>query len=410
MRNPFSRGLMGLFASALIITAASCKKSATKDFNPVVKDTLTQNIYTIDSFASPTKGIILAAPYNNTYNLAIPTPGLLLVMDQSGNVLQKVTTPNMAFNLNRWVINGQVRYTYMMNDPNAFRSPGTATPAGYYMIADSNFNTIKQVNFTPYDELSFPANQGLDIHDMILISDSDYITLSYIDKAPTNIPARLNPSPNTTILAPVIEEIRNGQPVWIWDASNDTTFYGSSIYASLLSVDSSAPIDYMHLNSMVIDPRDNNLICSSRHQNQVIKVNRQTGAVMWRLGGVNSDFPLTPDQKFLLQHHATLTDNNETLLIFDDGDAVLRPYSRVVEFHLDEVNKVVTSFKYFNIPEPFTGFMGSVQKIGDDYFIGGGSAGYMLDVNYNTGQKVIEFPSPGWSSYRAYKYALPESQ
>jgi hypothetical protein len=124
---------------------------------------------------------------------------------------------------------------------------------------------------------------------------------------------------------------------------------------------------------------------------------------MWRLGGANSDFALTPDMVFLRQHHATLTDSNQTLLLFDDGVIPTRPYSRICEFRLDEVNKVVTGFKFFNIPEPFTDFTGSVQKIGDDYFIGGGTARYLLDINYNTGQKVIEFQG-NLASYRAFKY------
>jgi arylsulfate sulfotransferase len=200
----------------------------------------------------------------------------------------------------------------------------------------------------------------------------------------------------------VIEEIKNGNVVWHWDASNDTTFYGSSITDNYFW-DSAVAQDYVHMNSMFIDPTDNNIICSMRHQDQVMKINRQTGAVMWRLGGVNSDFPLTSDEQFIYQHHATLVDSNQTLLLFDDGDALLRPYSRICEFHLDYTNKVVTSFKYFDIPEPFTDFTGSVQKIGDDYFIGGGTAAYLLDVNYNTGQKVIEFKGT-MASYRAYKY------
>jgi hypothetical protein len=47
--------------------------------------------------------------------------------------------------------------------------------------------------------------------------------------------------------------------------------------------------------------------------------------------------------------------------------------------------------------------MGSVQKMGDEYFIGGGTADYMLEVNYVTGQKIREFL--GYlPSYRSYKY------
>ncbi len=70
-----------------------------------------------------------------------------------------------------------------------------------------------------------------------------------------------------------------------------------------------------------------------RNQNQVIKLNRQTGAIMWRLGGMNSDFH-DPDEdsapascyplRIIIQipaHH--------------DG-ALQRIALRIVEFQLDE--------------------------------------------------------------------------
>ena len=80
--------------------------------NPV--DTLTQNVYTIDSTEPPSKGIILTAPFNFNASVTAVTPGLLLIMDQSGKVLQKLTTPGNPFDFERWIINGETRYTYLV--------------------------------------------------------------------------------------------------------------------------------------------------------------------------------------------------------------------------------------------------------------------------------------------------------
>lgn len=259
------------------------------------------------------------------------------------------------------------------------------------------------MNFTPYGDGLFGTGQSLDIHNFLLISDNDYITESYIVKPVGNIPYYVPHDTNQPVVAPLIEEVNNGAVVWTWDASADTSFYANSATGNVFT-DSAVGQDYVHLNSITIDPRDNNLIISMRNQCQIIKINRQTGAVMWRLGGKNSDFALTADEVFLYQHHATLADSNNTLLLFDDGDPVLRPYSRIDEFQLDETNKVVTSFKTFTIPEAFTDVMGSVQKMGNEYFIGGGSADYMLEVNYVTGQKIMELKSNFYATYRAFKY------
>lgn len=399
-----NRLLLIFLCSCQFFAFVACKKASLTASGAKLTDTLTQSVYTIDSTETPTKGIILTAPFNfSTTNSE--NPGLLLVMDQSGKVLNKLNLPDEALDFARWTINGQTRYTYIEVSPSAFLPPGDLQGAGYAVIADSNLNTLQQVNFVPYAQGIFPSNQGLDDHEFILISESDYITLTYLWKFPTNIPAYLNPAPGLSILAPVIEEVRNGSVVFHWDGSDDTSFYANSIFDNNFQ-DTTTPQDYMHMNSIFIDPTDSNLICSMRHQDQVIKINRQTGAVMWRLGGKNSDFALTSDQQFLFQHDATLTDSNQTLMLFDNGDANLRPYSRICEFHLNFTNNTVTSFKYFDIPEPFTELTGSVQKFGDEYFIGGGTAEYMLDVNYNTGQKIIEFTG-NLASYRSFKYSSP---
>jgi hypothetical protein len=368
-----------------------------------ITDTLIQDVYSLDSTGTPTKGIILCAPFDLSVLPTTPNQGELLIMDQSGKVLQKQATPGTAFCLNRWTIDGQIRYTYLVNDPTALRYGNVNQNAGYAVVTDSNLRELQRIDFAPFGTNLFLPGQSLDVHDFILISDNHYIDLTYDVKLVTNIPARLNPAPGgTLVVAPVIEEVNNGAVVWTWDGSADTSFYANSVEGNKFS-DPVNGQDYIHMNSLFVDPRDSNLICSMRNQNQIIKIDRHTGAIIWRLGGTNSDFPLAADQVFLRQHHATLTDNNQTLLIFDDGEATLRPSSRIVEFQLNEASKTITSSKYFYIPEVFSQLMGSVQKIGDEYFIGGGTGNYMLEVNYNSGQKVMEFLG-SQTTYRAYKY------
>jgi hypothetical protein len=56
-------------------------------------------------------------------------------------------------------------------------------------------------------------------------------------------------------------------------------------------------IDYIHVNSVVED-NDRNFIISCRNLDQVIKVNRSTGDILWRIGGssaARSDFAFIND-------------------------------------------------------------------------------------------------------------------
>jgi hypothetical protein len=391
---------LGLAMSVIFFTA--CHKD-TKHISPfAAADTLTQDVYTINSGGTASAAVVLAAPFSSTSSAIHDSSGLLLVMNQDGRVLKEKSTEASAFCFNRWNYNGLTRYTYLVNDPSAFRGPGVSNFEGYAVIADSSLNELSRVHFIPNGG-SFSPGQDLDVHDFILISDDHYIDMAYCPKVVSNIPAYLNPASNVIVLAPVIQEVNKGVVVWQWDGSADTSFYANSVEGNNFS-DGTVAQDYMHMNAMFIDPKDNNLICSFRNQDQIIKINRQTSAIVWRLGGKNGDFRLFSDQVFLRQHDPSLVDNNQTLMIFDNGDATLRPESRILELKLDEVNKKVASFKSFSIPEPFTAFMGSVQKNGDEYFIGGGTANFMLEVNYVTGQKVREFMGGQYSTYRAYSF------
>ena len=80
--------------------------------------------------------------------------------------------------------------------------------------------------------------------------------------------------------------------------------------------------DYAHLNSIEM-MADGNLLLSFRHLSQVMKVDRATGEVMWRLGGVRSDF-IFPDDPYggpCAQHTAVELANGD-IQIWDNGSQV----------------------------------------------------------------------------------------
>jgi len=387
--------------ACLVLVVVSCRKttpSNTTTVAPNIYDTV-QNRFTISALNNPEPGQIFISPY-------LPGDsgsGVVMVLNQNGHVIKQIKTPGETINFQKWVINGKTRYTYEVQDPSDPLYTGGTVP-GYEIIADSNFNEIKRVQLYDNGNISTSVLKGLDGHDFILIDDNHYILETFYPETVTNIPDSLNPvKSGVKVIAPVIQEVINDVVVWQWDGTNYPEFYGSSVEGNTFT-DSSTYQDYMHLNAMYIDPRDNNLLLSFRNLNQVVKINRTNGNIIWRLGGKNSDFPLNSDQVFLRQHNITLTDDNSTFLLFDDGEQTIRPSSRVLEFNLDEIAKQVLTFRSFDIPEPFCAYMGSVQKRGNTYFIGGGWANYVLEVNYLTGEKLLELKAPVDKFYRAYKY------
>ncbi|NQT27431.1 aryl-sulfate sulfotransferase [candidate division KSB1 bacterium] len=78
-------------------------------------------------------------------------------------------------------------------------------------------------------------------------------------------------------------------------------------------------IDYVHLNSIAID-YDGHYVISNRHMDEVMKINRETGEIIWRFGGVHNQFEFINDNlRFSYQHcvkpvpghpnHYTMFDN-----------------------------------------------------------------------------------------------------
>src|ERR671916_169677 len=75
--------------------------------------------------------------------------------------------------------------------------------------------------------------------------------------------------------------------------------------------------DYFHINSIDVD-HDNNLLVSARNTSAVYKLDRETGEVLWRLGGKKSDFEMGPGSRTRYQHDARRQPDG-TVTIFDNG-------------------------------------------------------------------------------------------
>ena len=352
--------------------------------------------------ASPVPGYLGFYDILLTSNAQNNTSGRLWVYDLQGNTKKVIPTPDQSLNFRRWITNGKVRYTYHLHERLAYHVTGVGYIPGKAIILDENFQIIDEVKLIPFGTRDPSDPNELDGHDFIFLDDGHYLTMAYFEKAPTNIPASLNPSLDCKVIAPIIQEVRNGQVIWEWDGTDHPEFYESSRTGNKFS-DPSQTDDYMHINSMIIDPRDQNLICSFRNLDQIIKIERYTGTVLWRLGGVNSDFQLSPYEKPLRQHDAKLLDDGQTLMILDNGDAVLRPYSRIMEYKLDEISKTVIAIKATDLPgNLFVQYMGSAQKLSSTYFVGGGSTPRMIEFKQSDKSIIFDKQLPE-ATYKAYK-------
>ena len=390
-----------------MLCLGACKKSdnmaAAVSITPPVVYAIDSPIKTDAAFYSVT-GYDSSSP-NGEVLMAVNSgkSGLLLFTDRRGSLIREKTMPIHVEDLQKWNVNGLVRYSYFQTRGNPVTLENIqGTEVGYEMICDSDLTIIDSAKLISYHDIDASVSDKLDVHEFILLGDHHYITESYYVKTPTNIPDSLHPIQGVRVAACIIQEIDNGQVVFQWDGSDYPELYSSSQENNNFR-DTSTVHDYMHLNSICVDSADNNLIVSFRNLDEIVKLNRQSGDIMWRLGGNNSDFPQTADQLFLRQHYPRLTDHGKTLIFVDNGLITGRAFTRILEFQLDESAKTISGFKAYHLPTPFIQFAGSVKKEGDYYFIGGGAGLYAAEVNYTT-NKVLMQMTLKYDSYRALKY------
>jgi len=167
--------------------------------------------------------------------------------------------------------------------------------------------------------------------------------------------------------------------------------------------------DYMHLNSIDVTP-DGNLLISGRHTWALYKLHRETGAVMWRMGGKRTQFEMGSGAQFAWQHDVRLP-NAHTLTVFDNGDdgRTRTHRTRGLKLDLDEPGRRVTLSRAYLRSRPVDATaMGSARHLGDGHMaVGWGSAPYVTE--FDAGGAVLADLRIGTSSeqksYRSFRQA-----
>ncbi len=127
-------------------------------------------------------------------------------------------------------------------------------------------------------------------------------------------------------------------------------------------------IDYIHTNSIEIDD-DGNVLISSRHINEITKIDYETGDVIWRFGGgTGNQFEFVNDEDdpaFQHQHDVHRLENGN-LLLFDNGTQHDQ-HTLVKEYELDEENLTATLvWSFHQTPYTFSNAQGGTERLSND--------------------------------------------
>ncbi|MFV2106861.1 arylsulfotransferase family protein [Micromonospora sp. LOL_015] len=167
------------------------------------------------------------------------------------------------------------------------------------------------------------------------------------------------------------------------------------------------PFDFFHPNSVDVDT-DGNLLISARHTWTVYKIDRDSGAVLWRLGGRSNDFALDDRARFSWQHDARRRSDG-TIGIFDNRAGVTdaADRSRGLILAVDETSRTASVVRELAPPQALLArTQGGVQElVGGGSFVGWG-AGPHFSEYAEDGAMVLAGRLPDDNgSYRAYRFA-----
>lgn len=165
-------------------------------------------------------------------------------------------------------------------------------------------------------------------------------------------------------------------------------------------------IDYVHGNTVTSD-FDGNILISSRHLDEITKIDRQTGNVIWRWGGKGNQFTFIDDDRHFSHQHDIRLQPNGHYTLYDNGNDFVPEYSRALEYVLDQNHKTATLvWEYRNSPDTFGWGMGNAQRLPNgNTMIGWGTTVPTLTEVTPEGHKAFELTMDlVHQSYRAYRF------
>lgn len=319
-----------------------------------------------------------------------------LILDGSGNIVFYRTIENASdFKV---YPNGMMSFFYLKN----------------YYLMDSAFRII--------DSVSCVNGIQTDNHEFRILPNGNYLLLGKeetemdLSAFPIFLHRGIRGSRHAKVITGVVQELNaKKELVYEWRSKA----YFDIQKADTFFLNDTLLVDMTHFNSVAVTP-DSNWLISVRYYNEVIKVNKQNGSIIWRLGGQNNQFSLQRDSVFFLAQHDAREIKPGIISLFDNGyaPAQKKHATRAVEYKLDTVRKTVTlTWSYTFSDNLITEFAGSSQKLPNgnrviNYGkIAKGSPEITFVVVTPKGKKLMEyFAGDTMGSYRTFGCVnLPES-
>ncbi len=247
---------------------------------------------------------------------------------------------------------------------------------------------VMNANYEIIDRWDAGNGYETDNHDLQLLPNGGAVLMVYdlqtVDMTPWG------GKKNATVIETVIQELDSHRNVVFEWRSDDHVAYEET--QEPLDGDL---VDPTHGNSVDV-LSDGDFLVSFRNISQVMRIDRETGDVVWRMGGKRNEFTFTDDPGFSYQHDARMHAGGR-MSIFDNGNRQAMPRSRAVEYVIDEQAKTATrAWEFAPQPTLYNFFMGNVDRSADgSAFIGWGGPHTIGTEIAANGEKALELQLQG---------------
>lgn len=270
-----------------------------------------------------------------------------------------------------------------------------------YYVAGSNKFYAMDNTYTVVDSFEVVNGYNTDLHEFRLLPDGHIVMLGMEGAVVDMSEIVMGGDTAATVIGAVIQE---------FDASRNLIFQWRSLdhipITDATHLDFTADfIDYVHANAIEID-HDGHFLLSGRHLDQITKIDRSTGDIIWRLGGKQNQFEFVNDTIRFSYQHAVRRQANGNMTLFDNGNYHAVQRSRAVEYDLDEENRIATLVWEYDDPDIYGGAMGYVQRLpNENTLIGWGFTNPTVTEVRPDGSRAFELSLPqDVYSYRAYRF------
>jgi outer membrane protein assembly factor BamB len=271
---------------------------------------------------------------------------------------------------------------------------------GEYVIFDDSYHEIAR----------FTAANGYNgDHHEFLISPQDTALITIFNAVPRDLTS-VGGTQDSVAMQGIIQEldIETGEVLFEWQSIDHVDLEETFVTPT---EDHYPGIDYFHINSIDVDS-DNNLLVSARETSTVYKIDRESGEIIWRLGGKKSDFEMGPGARFAFQHDARRQPDG-TISIFDNGSLVFEngtpkavEESRAIVLELDEERMRASLEREYTHPdEQKADAAGNTQVLPNgNVFVGWGRALTISEFSED-GKLLFDAKLPPQNrSYRAFRF------